>query len=194
MKILKRILAVVLLLIGVLLLISFFLPSMVHVQRSMVMNAPTEVVFDQINTLKNWEKWSPWLKMDPETKLTYNDKPSGAGASYSWVGKKTGEGTMTIQYIKPNESIITLLDFKGQGQSTGGFNFIPTKEGVEVVWFFDMNCGLNPIMKYMGKIMTGMMEKQFDDGLNGIKQIAERMPKSEPPMASPAAADSTMHQ
>ena len=194
MKILKRILAVLLLLIGVLVLISFFMPSMVHYQRSLVINAPTEVVFDQINTLKNWEKWSPWIKMEPGMKLTYNDKPSGAGASYSWVGKKMGEGTMTIQYIKPNETIVTVLDMKGMKQSTGGFTFMPAKEGVEVVWYYDMNCGLNPIMKYMSKIMGGMMLKQFDDGLQGIKQIAESMPKPEPPAPAPAAVDSTVHQ
>ena len=162
---------VLFLLIGLLVLLSFFMPSMVQYTRSLVINATTEVVFDQINNLKNWEKWSPWIKMEPTIKLTYNDKPSGAGASYSWVGKKMGEGTMTIQYIKPNEQIITLLDFKVMKQSTGGFTFMPAKDGVVVVWYYDMTCGLNPMMYYLIKIMVGMMLKQFDDGLQGIHHI-----------------------
>ena len=30
------------------------------------------MVYDQVNTLKNWENWSPWHKIDKGMKLTYS--------------------------------------------------------------------------------------------------------------------------
>ena len=190
MKMFKRILAVLLILIGILLIVSVFLPKSVHVQRSITVNAPAQIAYDQVNTLKNWEQWSPWYKMDPDMKLTYNDIPSGRGASYSWAGKKTGEGTLTISDCKQNETIVTQLDMKGQGQSTGGFTIAPNAGGTDVVWYMDMTPGMNPLAKYMTVIMKGMLEKQFDEGLQGIKQIAEAKAKEQPTAPTPAPMDS----
>ena len=190
MKMFKRILAVLLILIGILLIVSVFLPKSVHVQRSITVNAPAQIAYDQVNTLKNWELWSPWYKMDPDMKLTYNDIPSGRGASYSWAGKKTGEGTLTISDCKQNETIVTQLDMKGQGQSTGGFTIAPNAGGTDVVWYMDMTPGMNPLAKYMTVIMKGMLEKQFDEGLQGIKQIAEAKAKEQPTAPTPAPMDS----
>ena len=194
MKALKKILAALLIIIGVLLVISVFLPSNPHIQRALVMSAPPQILFEQVNVLKNWEGWSPWLKMEPDMKLAYNDKPSGTGASYSWVGHKMGEGSITITDCKPNQEVITLLDFKQQGQATGGFNFLPTTGGTEVVWYFDMSNGMNPIKKYMSLIMKGMMEKSFDEGLASIKHISDSIAALPPPAPIPAPSDTTVQQ
>ena len=41
-------------------LISFLFPTTMKVSRSIEVNAPVDRVFDQVNDLRNWEKWSPW--------------------------------------------------------------------------------------------------------------------------------------
>jgi hypothetical protein len=194
MKILKRILIVFVVLILVLCVISLFLPSKVRVERSMQINAPSEVVFEQVNTLRNWEAWSPWQKMDPTSQMVYNDIPSGAGASYSWKGDKTGEGSLTIAESRPNDLIITNLDFKGQGQSTGGFEIKPEGAGVNLNWYMDMDNGMNPFAKYMSMMMKGMLKDQFDEGLTNIKQISESMPKKPETNPMPAPADTVVQQ
>ena len=61
-------------------------PSEFRVSRSLAMAAPAETAFEQVNTLRNWEAWNPWGKVDPNCKLTYEGPPSGTGASYSWAG------------------------------------------------------------------------------------------------------------
>jgi len=43
-------------------------PADFRVSRSMTMNAPAENVFSQVNTLRAWEAWNPWGKMDPNAK------------------------------------------------------------------------------------------------------------------------------
>ncbi len=182
MKILKRIFVVLALLIAVMVVVSFFLPSKIRIQRNLTINAPAAIVFDQVNTLQNWEAWSPWKKMDPTSAMTYNNIPSGNGASYSWKGEKTGEGTLTISESVPNQKIVTELDFKGQGKSTGGFEFKQAGNGVNVNWYMDMDNGMNPLMKYMSLMMKGMLSDQFDQGLNDIKKIAENTPPTPEPM------------
>ncbi len=182
MKALKIIGITLLSLIALLLVISLFLPSQIHVERSIVVNAPIENAFEQVNVIKNWEKWSPWIKMDPTTKLDYFGPASGTGAGYKWASSKTGTGTLTFSDVKPNETIKTDLDFGGHGKATAGHNFEPAEGGVKISWYLDTDKSGNPISKYMNVMMKGMLEKQFDQGLADIKRLAESMP---PPVKKP---------
>src|ERR1700744_3111869 len=86
-----------LLAIGIFLGIVALRPSDFRVTRSASIAAPQSVVFEQFNDLHKWNEWSPWAKMDPDSKITYSGPGSGQGASFSWAGgKKVGEGRMTI--------------------------------------------------------------------------------------------------
>src|SRR6185437_9861574 len=81
-------------------------PSDFRVTRTGRINAPPDVVFANVNTLRNWEAWSPWAKMDPNAKSTYSGPESGPGSSMAWSGNnKVGAGRMTITDVKPNEVI-----------------------------------------------------------------------------------------
>jgi effector-binding domain-containing protein len=175
MKTIKKIGLGLLVLIVLLAIISVFLPSKMAMERSIIINAPASNAFEQINTLKNWEKWSPWKKMEPTAKMTYNDIASGEGASYSWAGEKTGEGTLTITKSTPEE-IVTKLDFKDQGTSEAGFRLAPEGNATKLTWYFNSEVGANPMHRWMMVIMKGMMASQFDDGLKSIKDLAEKMP------------------
>ena len=42
---------------------SFFISGDVHVERSATINAPADVIFQQVNVLTNWVNWSPWSEM-----------------------------------------------------------------------------------------------------------------------------------
>ncbi|HXK18635.1 MAG TPA: hypothetical protein VNG33_12570 [Polyangiaceae bacterium] len=51
----------------------------------------------QVNDFHAWSGWSPWEKLDPNLKRSYEGAPAGVGAKYAWVGnKQVGEGRMTI--------------------------------------------------------------------------------------------------
>ena len=62
---LKKILIVVAVLVAI---VGVFLgyvamqPGDFRIERSAKMNAPANVVFDQVNDFHNWEAWSPWAK------------------------------------------------------------------------------------------------------------------------------------
>ena len=181
MKILKKILIVFAILIVVLAIIGWMMPSSMHIERSLNMKAPVASIFNQVNVMKNWENWSPWKAMDPEMKLTYNDVPSGNGASYSWEGEKSGSGKMTLKDVKENESISTDLLFEGDQKASGGFKFEKEGEETKVTWYFDSEIGNNPFMRLFWKMGVGMMEETFDKGLASMSEAADKNPATEAP-------------
>ena len=78
-------------------------PSEFHVERSASISAPPAVVFEQVNDLHKWQAWSPWAKMDPAAKVSYEGPTAGTGAVFHWDGNKdVGAGSMTIVDSRPN--------------------------------------------------------------------------------------------
>jgi len=189
MKILKRILVILAVLVGLIIVVGFLSPREQHVERSTSIKASPEVVFEQINDLRNWEKWSPWIKLDPTTELKYSEPSSGAGAYYTWSSNndQVGKGKLAITAVEVNSIVRTKLDFEGMNPSTGYFKFEPGEGGTKLTWAFDADMGSNPFYRVMGLMMDKMMEKPFNEGLAGIKEISERATE---PMEAPVMEES----
>jgi uncharacterized protein YndB with AHSA1/START domain len=151
-------------------------PSDFRVARSATIAAPPAAVFEQVNDLKKWKSWSPWEKMDPAMKQTYEGPPSGAGASSSWVGNnQVGEGRMTITESRPNELVKFKLEFVKPfaATSTAEFTFEPEGNQTLVIWSMS---GHN---NFMGKAVSLFMDcdkmvgGNFEQGLAGMKSVVE---------------------
>jgi len=50
-------------------------PSEYRVARTATIAAPAPAVFAQVNDFHKWEAWSPWAKLDPAMKQTYEGRP-----------------------------------------------------------------------------------------------------------------------
>lgn len=180
MKTFKKILiglVVVLVLIAV---VGLFLPGKVHVERSASINSSPDKVFALVGTMKNWELWSPWHKMDPNMKVTYFGPESGLGAGYSWESEKMGNGKLTITGYEPFNKINTDMDFMENGTAKAAFNFTVTTEGTNLSWSMDSDTKekggfMNVIGGYFAIFMKGALAKEFDKGLADIKTQAEKM-------------------
>src|SRR5258706_521725 len=72
-------------LVLLLLVVGLFLPSAFSVQRSAVINATPNKVYNLVVEPKQWTKWSVWTQRDPDMKITYSGPPFGMGARWSWV-------------------------------------------------------------------------------------------------------------
>ena len=87
-------------------------PSHFRVERSTVVQASPEQVFEHLESFARWSAWSPWEKLDPAMKRQYSGPERGIGAAYHWVGnKQVGEGKMEITGVKPAEQLLVKLDF-----------------------------------------------------------------------------------
>ena len=119
-------------------------PSEFRIMRSASMLAPPALVFAQVNDFHNWTGWSPWEKIDPALKRTYEGAPAGTGAVYSWSGnKKVGEGRMTVTESRPSELIRIKLEFiKPFAQTNQAeFTFKPQGDQTAVTWSMTGNNG-----------------------------------------------------
>ena len=177
MKILKFIGLGLLILIVLLVVVAYLLPRHVRVERTATIKSSPEIVFGQVNILKNWEQWSPWHKIDPKMKLEYNNIPSGKGASYSWQSevKNVGNGKLTITKVVPFDTIDVEMNFMNEGIALGGYNFKQKDSAVLLTWWMDADMGNNPIGRWMGLMMDRMIGKDFEKGLNSIKTISETL-------------------
>src|SRR5260370_42712304 len=65
-------------------------PARCRVSRTTTIAAPAPVVVAQGNDFHKWAAWSPWEKIDPAMKRTYEGPPAGAGTRYTWGGNREG--------------------------------------------------------------------------------------------------------
>lgn len=179
MRMLKKILLTLLVIVLLLVVIAYLLPRHAHVERTKVMAASPEAVFEQVNTLKNWEKWSAWHRKDPNMKLVYEGPASGAGAVYKWESDKSdvGNGMLKIVSSTPYDSLKNEMYFmESKDPAFSKFTFAKSDSGTKVTWTMDADMGMNPMMRWMGLFMDKMVGPDFESGLARIDSITKMMP------------------
>ena len=165
-------------------------PDAYHVERSATIDAPAATVFAQINDLSVWKEWSPWEKRDPAMKRTLSANTSGVGATYAWEGNKdVGKGKMAIVDSRPGEKVAERLEFVEPFQSQADITFAlkaETPTTTKVTWAMDGKHNFVSKAFSVVKPMDGMIGKDFEEGLAGLKKVAEA--KKPPPAPPPEAA------
>ncbi|MBZ5504722.1 MAG: SRPBCC family protein [Acidobacteriia bacterium] len=151
-------------------------PADFRVTRSTTISAPPLVVFAQVNDFHNWSGWSPWARLDPGMKTTYEGPAAGTGAVYTWVGNsKVGEGRMTITESRPGSLVQIKLEFLKPfaATNTAEFTFQPQENLTAVTW--NMTGKKNFVTKVIGLVMNmdKMLGGQFEQGLAQMKSVAE---------------------
>ena len=150
-------------------------PSDFRITRSATIPAPASVLFEQVNDLHKWGAWSPWERLDPQARKTFEGPPAGVGASNSWVGEKSGEGRMTITESHPNELVRFKLDFLKpfKANNMAEFTFKPAGDQTVVTW--TMTGKNNFMSKAFGLIMNcdKMVGGEFEKGLANLQTVVE---------------------
>ena len=169
------------------LIAAAFQPADFRITRSAAIAAPQSAIFENVNDLQKFLVWSPFARMDPEAKYAFAGPPKGEGASLSWVGAKTGEGSMTITESRLNERVLFQMDFRKPMASTATaeFTFVPEGDHTRVTWTMDGRNGY--LQKAIGMIvnMDRMLGGSFEQGLADLGKVSqphaalEEAPRSE---------------
>jgi uncharacterized protein YndB with AHSA1/START domain len=177
MRFLKRLAIGLVLLAGAAAVVVWLQPDDYRLTRSAVIAAPASAVFAKVNDLNRWEDWSPWAKLDPNAKVTFDGPSAGVGAVFRWDGNdKVGAGTMTIIESRPNERVATRSDFVKPFEGTSRSDFIFSQMGQETNVIWTMTGTHNFISKAMCLVMSmeAMLGPDVERGLVQLKDAVER--------------------
>lgn len=134
-KFLKILLAIVVLLVIALFLVS----EKYHYEKSIVINAPAEKVYSHINSMKAFNDWNPWMKLDPNLKSTYSGVSGQIGDKHCWqsIKKDVGNGCQEITALVPNQKQSTKMQFEGMGDAYSDIVLTSEGSGTKVTWTLD---------------------------------------------------------
>ncbi len=192
---LELIFTIFLIVILAVVVIGYLAPDKVHVERETVIDAEPETVFALVSDFRQWEKWSPWGKIDPETEYQYSG--SGVGHRMDWKSnhRQVGNGSQEIIELSGPRKMVTALDFGEMGKARATFDIEPVDAGTagpssRVKWSLDTNMRAGvpvlrqPMATFFGFFMDRMMDQPYREGLANLKSAAE----AERPAAAPLAA------
>jgi effector-binding domain-containing protein len=139
-------------------------------------NIPQKTVFDQINSLKNWENWSPWLQMDSTIQLSYSGPESGVGATFKWLSnsKNVGSGNVSLISSFPNDSLVLIMDFGEKGESLSKFVFSKENRSTKVTWSLESDLGMNPLSRWFGLFSDHLIGPDLERGLFNLEDHLEK--------------------
>jgi len=180
----KKIALIIAALLAVLLVVALTKPDTFTVERTISIDAPPQTVYSLIDDFHQWEKWSPWEKLDPAMKRTHSGPSSGVGAVYEWQGNSdVGQGRMEMTEAYPPNRLVIQLDFVAPMQANNVTEFLLTPQdgGTYVRWTMS---GANNFMSKVVQVfmsMDALVGGDFESGLTDMKAAAEKMEAAQAP-------------
>ena len=56
-------------------------------------------------------------------------------------------------------------------RATGEFRLEPVGQGTRVIWHLDAQLGHNPVMRWFGLALDGLLGRDFEAGLRHLEQV-----------------------
>lgn len=154
------------------------LPSSFKVEKSLLINAPSELIYNEVNDYTTWKDWNPWVSQKEGIIISYTEKTTGKDAGYTLSGNQENKRLVT-QSVIPQKSIQQELSVHNPFGTTDKnvyWTFEKTKEGTKVTW------GLKGTLSFWGKVNQLTQDTQNDKQLKnalhlGLKNLAQRIQK-----------------
>jgi hypothetical protein len=156
---------------------GLLLPNDFKVARSIAMQDVTSAqVFQAVNQLEKWKNWGVWFKRDPNMQVEYFGPKEGVGSKNKWISVTEGSGEMEIFKSETNQLVQYRLHFpEFDMTSIGTIRITETSGGVKVDWSDEGQLGMNPVNRYFGLMLDGMIGPDFEQGLKNLEQYAKTL-------------------
>jgi uncharacterized protein YndB with AHSA1/START domain len=168
--------AILVVLLGAFLLYVSTKPNACSFSRSIHISAPPEKIFPLIDDPRAMNEWNPFVKADPNIKLSYSGPPNGVGAANDFEGdSRVGAGRAEIIESAPPSKVVVALRMERpmKCQNRVEFSIAPMEGGSDVTWAMS---GKQP---FIGKLFSTFVDTQkmvggaFEAGLADLKARAE---------------------
>lgn len=175
---LKKLLLSLVILIGLVLIVAYFLPRDFRLSKSVVIDAPRETVYDYVRFLKNQEKYSVWVMADPNVKMTYTGTDGTIGAISAWVSddKNVGVGEQEIKTLVPNEKMTVEIRFKKPMEGVNYSDIVVETVDATHTKVTNSFYGSNPypfniMCQFMDMLVGGDMQKNMENLKKNLEPI-----------------------
>ncbi|MFC2104949.1 GyrI-like domain-containing protein [Bacteroidota bacterium] len=177
MKFLKWLGIIIALIVALFFIIPLFLPADFHVERSIIIERPIDMVYETAVDMNKRAKWDPWIEMEPDAEINVEMTPEVIGSGYSWKGEFIGEGKITIKEYIPNELIKSDIEFISPQsmKSEVIWNFEELDGNTKIIWAFEGTLNY-PFEKWFGLFMDKSLGLNFERGINNFKELVEKLP------------------
>ena len=150
-------------------ILSLFLPSQLHVSKSVLLHKPQTAIISNLMQLKQWHNWNPLLQ---DTSIEYNFKGDNA---VTW--KTHDNKTNSIELIhNATDSIKTIIKTNNVQAFESGFNIIDNTDNTgltKVDWWIVENLKWYPWEKFYGLFSESLKETYLENSLQSFKRYIE---------------------
>ncbi|MFY0672537.1 MAG: SRPBCC family protein [Bacteroidia bacterium] len=177
MKALKVILGIIVAIIAVFVVLGVMAPKEEIVERSIVIDAPADIVWKNISSLEAQLEWSPWAKRDPEIKNSFEGQPGTVGSKYTWSGNEdVGSGYQSIALIDEGKRMQQDLTFTGDFESHADvwIDILAEGESQNVTWGFKTEFDFVGSVFMLMQDLEAMLGADYEEGLGYLKEICKK--------------------
>ncbi len=166
-------------LVALFLVVGFVLPSQSRFVVTTDIDAPRATVFALVNDLRRSDLWSPVTATDPNARVIFSGPARGVGSTLTWDGSIVGSGTQMISKSRPNKFVETIINASEASESRTWFKLTDGVGFTRVQWGFEHDYGLNVVGRYFGLMVTGVIRRDYEKGLAGLRELAESLPRAD---------------
>lgn len=157
-----------------LLVIAAMLPDRYHVEQFTVIKKSIRDVMERVSDLNYYAKWNPWQMHEKDGRYEISGTPKLPGHKYSWQGRKTGIGSLTLRNLDSRHvhfDLEFIKPWKARAKDDWVFEEWGSGE-TKVIW---QNNGQLPfpLGRLMGPMLKKSLDKQFAKGLSNLKNLCE---------------------
>ena len=146
-------------------------------EETQVFNAPQEIVFNEVNNLKNWEYWDPWNQESDHLIISYGDTLQGEGAMFSWEGDEIDDGKIITIEAKPFKEItqeITLTQTFTNTTSKMYWHFETLENNqTKVTWGMEGKQSFKEKLSFLltKESLTQIMRPKLEKGISEMQKV-----------------------
>ena len=144
-----------------------------EIEKSVVIDASPERVFEVVADYRTWTTWSPWLIAEPTATVTVSKDAASVGSLYGWQGQVTGQGELEHKRLVPSQLVEDELRFIKPFKSIckTSFKLAPEGAGTRVAW--DMKGSMPWFLFWMIPMLKTFIGMDYQRGLNMLKEWIE---------------------
>lgn len=145
--------------------ISFFIPSQIHLSKVVEINSSDSLVMAEIGNPEKWKNWHPGIET-----ANYNYKN---GKINGFVLNKAKQQFLLLKSINTNEVVSEFA--LGEKTIISGWKIIPVNNNnaTGVQWYMNFKLGSLPWEKFISLFYENIYGTQMQNGLDKLKLLLE---------------------